>query len=155
MVISLGNEFLTIELSVGNKNHQFIHDSPIVILDDLYELGQEQLRLKSDFPTIPERSVSESLYSGYILYECSNKTNDFGMIGKINLLKMKLIEDDFKNTDEFKKYCKAKINGDGECHPTESFISILELFEGRDIADMSNQEIRSLVTTELEKPEKA
>jgi len=52
------------------------------------------------------------------------------MLGKVNLLKMKQIEDAFKNTAEFQSFCKAKINTNGECHPTDSFISILELFEG-------------------------
>lgn len=60
------------------------------------------------------------------------------MIGKINMLKMKSLEEKFKKSDEFKKFCYAEIDGDSACHSKESYISILDLFEDVDLEKATN-----------------
>lgn len=71
------------------------------------------------------------------------------MIGKINMLKMKSLEDKFRNSDKFKKFCFAEVDGDGACHSKESYISILDLFEDYDFEKATNSEIRDHLMKQL------
>jgi hypothetical protein len=64
------------------------------------------------------------------------------MIGKINMLKMKSLEEKFKQSEKFKEFCYAEIDGDGACHSKDSYISILDLFVDIDLEKASNTELR-------------
>ena len=71
------------------------------------------------------------------------------------MLKMKSLEDKFRNSEEFKTFCYAEIGGDGACHSKESYISILDLFEDFDLEKATNSEIRDHLMKQLQDEEKA
>jgi len=70
-------------------------------------------------------------------------SHDYGLLDKEELLQIRRLEQSFLSNTNFEQYCKSQAWQNLSCHSTDSFLSIMEIFEdkGANLKNMTQQEI--------------